>query len=65
VPLQNPFYSAEHHSCWRNKTLNLFEMQPSFQRPINSEKRKAARRAGITGCLFLASSFGQAEEEGS
>jgi hypothetical protein len=32
----------------------------SFQRPVNSEKRKAARRAGTAGCLFWFV-FGQAK----
>ena len=34
----------------------------SFQRPVNSEKRKEAQRAGAVGCPFLAPSFGQAKE---
>jgi len=42
------------------RRLRLFEAQPSFQRPGNSEKRKGARRAGTAGCPFLAPSFGQA-----
>ncbi|KPJ98110.1 MAG: hypothetical protein AMJ60_09395 [Desulfobacterales bacterium SG8_35] len=56
-----PFCPAEHRSCWRNKTLDLSEppQAVSFQRPVNSEKRKAARRAGTAGYLFWFV-FGQA-----
>ena len=65
--LVNPFCAAEHHSCWRKMTLDLSEPPKavSFQRPVNSEKRKAARSDGTAGCLFLAPSFGQTKEGGS
>jgi hypothetical protein len=59
-----PFCPAEHHSCWRDKTLDLSEAKPSFQRPVNSEKRKVAFKAGTVGCPFLAPSFGQTKEGG-
>jgi hypothetical protein len=62
----NPFCTAEHRSGCRKMTLDLFEppQAVSFQRPVNSEKRKIARRAGTVGCLFLAPSFGQTKEGG-
>ena len=61
-----PFCPAEHRSCWRKKTLDLSEppQAVSFQRPVNSEKHKAAQRAGTVGCPFLAPSFGQTKEGG-
>ena len=36
--------------------------QPGFWRPATGEQHKGARRAGIVGCLFLDTSFGQAKE---
>ena len=36
--------------------------QASFWRPAAGEQHKGARRAGIVGCLFLDTCFGQAKE---
>ena len=38
------------------------DAKPGFWRPTTGEQRKGARRAGIVGCLFLDTCFGQAKE---
>ena len=38
------------------------DAKPGFWRPATGEQHKGARRAGIVGCLFLDTSFGQAKE---
>jgi hypothetical protein len=58
----SPFGAAEQRSRWWNKTPNLSERQRVFGVPATSEQPREARRAGIVGCLFLDTSFGQAKE---
>jgi len=43
-------------------TPNLSERQRVFGVPATGEQCKGARRAGIVGCLFLNTCFGQAKE---
>ena len=53
----DPSCPAEHRSCWRIQTLDLFEPPKavSFQRPGNNEKRKVSVADGqdSRGAFFL------------